>query len=67
MKIKVAIIIQHPYRDRDIRVDIIEVEEEGLDIDQLRSDINDSLLGPFEVIAVTTKINLSANYKHLKL
>lgn len=53
---KVAVIIKHPFRDFDYRVDIVEVPEDTL-LDDVREAIEKNMLGPFEVIAMTSKIN----------
>lgn len=53
---KVAVIIKHPYRDYDFRVDIVEVPQE-ITGDQIKAKIMAKMLGPFEIIGLTTKID----------
>lgn len=53
---KLAIIIKHPYRDTDYRVDIIDVPEE-IPHYLIREYIMSKMLGPFEVIAITEKVS----------
>ena len=53
---KVAVIIKHPYRYRDWRIDIFDVPED-YDLSLIRNHVEFSMLGPFEVQALTTKIN----------
>lgn len=55
---KVAIIIKHPFRDYDWRVDIYEVDE-SLTNQQIKDYVMSQMLGPFEVIAITDRINLN--------
>jgi hypothetical protein len=54
---KVALIIKHPYRDYDWRVDICEVPDD-MSYDQIKAEAEKKMLGPFEVLAITEKINL---------
>jgi hypothetical protein len=54
--ITIAVIIKHPYRGNDYRVDIYEVEEET-PLDDLRKHVMDKMLGPFEIVAMTTRIS----------
>lgn len=53
---KYAVIIKHPMRDGDYRVDIVDVP-----VDTPKHDIFKvimrSMLGPFEVIAITEKVS----------
>jgi hypothetical protein len=56
---KLAAIIKHPFRDNDFRVDIYESPEiETKDFENIRMAISESLLGPFEVIAVTSRVDI---------
>lgn len=55
---KVAIIIKHPFRDFDWRVDVVEVSESATN-EQITQAANKAMLGPFEVVAVTDRVNLS--------
>lgn len=52
---KVAVIIKHPYRDFDWRVDVIEVDDTWTSED-IKAQIEYEMLGPFEVVALTTKV-----------
>ena len=52
----IAVIIKHPYRDFDYRVDIVEVSLEAT-YDEIRNKIMSEMLGPFEIIAMTEKVN----------
>jgi hypothetical protein len=51
-----AVIIKHPYRDFDYRVDIVNVPDTTAPSD-IRRVIERQMLGPFEVIAITDKVN----------
>lgn len=55
---KVAVVIKHPGRDweGDVRVDIIEAPQEMTD-EQIRNQVQQKMLGPFEVLYVTEKIS----------
>lgn len=53
---KLAVIIKHPYRDFDYRVDIIEVHED-ISHSEIEEKIMREMLGPFKVIAITDRIN----------
>lgn len=53
---KLAIIIKHPYRDFDYRVDIVDVPEE-IPRYLIREYIMSKMLGPFEVIAITERVS----------
>lgn len=59
---KVAVIIKHPYRDYDTRIDIYTVPED-LSTHDLCVYVNSQMLGPFEIIGVTEKVCLTAEYK----
>ncbi len=54
---KVAVVIKHPYRDGDVRVDIVEVPDDMHPFD-VKVEIERAMLGPFEVLYVTEKVNL---------
>jgi len=53
---KYAVIIKHPYRDWDYRVDVYDFdgEERHADVQKLAES---KMLGPFEVLSVTAKIS----------
>lgn len=53
---EIAAIIKHPGRDLDYRIDIMVVPD-NQDLEELRNQLMREMLGPFEVIALTTKIN----------
>ncbi len=54
---KVAVIIKHPYRDNDWRVDIYNVKE-TITNEELYESIMSEMLGHFEIIAMTEKVLL---------
>lgn len=54
----VAAIIKHPFRDFDWRVDILDVSE-GTDLELLKQRLQSEMLGPFEVLALTARINFN--------
>ena len=54
MKTKYAVIIKHPYRDNDYRVDVVEVDS-TVPTDLIERIIMARMLGPFEVVAITPK------------
>jgi hypothetical protein len=60
---KVAVIIKHPYRDNDFRVDIIEVDDTW-GYDEIVAQIEYEMLGPFEVIGLSTRIS-DRKFPHL--
>lgn len=53
---KVAVIIKHPGRDFDFRVDFYEVPGDASEAD-IKRYAQSQMLGPFEVIAVTGKLS----------
>lgn len=57
---KYAVIIKHPYRDHDWRVDIVDVPHDTNPA-VIRRIIEGKMLGPFEVIAVTAKLDVDRN------
>lgn len=59
---KVAAIIKHPYRDFDWRVDILEVPDDT-PTNEVKAYLEQNMLGPFEVLAVTEKLNLDRKYE----
>lgn len=64
---KYAVIIKHPGRDFDWRVDIVDVDD-NVDPQDIRKVIERSMLGPFEVISITAKVsdrNISAGLERL--
>lgn len=61
---KVAVIIKHPGRDweGDVRVDIIDVPENA-DREVIRREIMRNMLGPFQVLFITDKVNLDRKFE----
>jgi len=59
---KVAVIIKHPYRGSDWRVDIYEVPEETND-NEIHKYVMSQMLGPFEIIGMTEKISFDSKIK----
>lgn len=56
---QLAIVIGNPCRDNDVRVDIVEVPE-NYDYDKVKSDYQSKLLGHFEILHITERLNLNA-------
>lgn len=54
---QLAVIIKHPYRDWDYRVDVYEVPIE-ITHEQIHKHVMSRMLGPFEVIAITEKLSI---------
>jgi len=59
---KIAAIIKHPYRDFDYRIDIIDVPDDFNEWDKLKEQLEYEMLGPFQVLALTTKINFDRKF-----
>lgn len=57
----VAIAIKHPIRDWDFRVDIVEVED-NITNEQIIEAVQREMLGPFEVLWVTERVNLKRKW-----
>jgi hypothetical protein len=53
---KVAVIIKHPFRHCDWRVDIYEVPEEA-ERNEIHDYVMSNMLGPFEIIAITSAVS----------
>ena len=53
---KVAVIIKHPFRDWDWRVDIYEVPKDAEKQD-IHKYVMSKMLGPFEIIAITSVVS----------
>lgn len=60
---KIAVIIKHPYRDNDYRVDIIDAPEDTTDV-QIEREINRTMLGPFRIVAISRRVDLN---RHINL
>ncbi len=60
-KVKIAAIIKNPFRDWDYRVDILEVDEEW-NYQEIYDRLMHEMLGPFEVISITEKINFDRKF-----
>lgn len=54
--IRFAVIIKHPFRDHDYRVDLITAPEDT-DMSKIKEQIEREMLGPFEVISVTRSVS----------
>ena len=57
-----AVIIKHPYRDFDYRVDVYTVDENTTN-QELYEYVMSQMLGPFEVIAITEKLSQGCSIK----
>ena len=55
---KVGIIIKHPYRHSDYRIDIYEIPED-METQKLEDYVMSQMLGHFKIVAITTKINFN--------
>lgn len=64
---KYAVIIKHPYRDNDYRIDIIDIDEEQWSREQLERQLYKEMLGPFEIVAITSKISLDRKFPYLPI
>lgn len=53
----VVVIIKHPFRDWDYRVDIYQVPSDFTN-EQIRSHVMSKMLGHFQIIAITRQINI---------
>lgn len=53
---KVGVIIKHPFRDYDWRIDIYEVKEETTH-KEIHDYVMSKMLGPFEIIAITERLS----------
>ena len=56
---KVAVIIKHPFRDFDFRVDVYEIPEDTTR-EELYKYVMSKMLGPFEIVAMTERLNLDS-------
>lgn len=63
---KVAVIIKHPGRDYDYRIDIVDVPV-GTSHNDIENIIIREMLGPFQVISITEKINFDRRIDLSKL
>lgn len=52
---KYAVVIKHPYRDFDYRVDVVDVPD-GTSVSDIKKVIEREMLGPFEVLCITDRI-----------
>lgn len=55
---KIAVIIYHPFRDDDYRVDVYDVPE-SMDELGIREYVMSKMLGPFKILSITNKISLN--------
>lgn len=53
---KYAVIIKHPFREWDYRVDVVEVSDQVTKED-IYTVIMRKMLGPFEILSITEKID----------
>jgi hypothetical protein len=53
---KVGVIIKHPFRDYDWRIDIYEVDE-NMNHNDIHKYVMSKMLGPFEIIAITERLS----------
>lgn len=53
----VAVIIKHPFRDLDYRVDIYQVPSDYTN-EQIRSYVMSKMLGHFQIVAITRQVNI---------
>jgi hypothetical protein len=63
---KIAAIIKHPGRDweGDVRVDILTVPEDA-DMNEIRGQLLSKMLGPFEVLFITDKVDLDRKFNYV--
>tara|TARA_Y100000401_G_C8307729_1_gene217923 strand:+ start:817 stop:1029 length:213 start_codon:yes stop_codon:yes gene_type:complete len=54
--IKVGVIIKHPYRNYDWRIDIYEVKEEMTN-EEITKYVYSKMLAPFEVMGISRQIS----------
>ena len=59
---KIAVIIKHPYRSSDFRIDIYDIPNEISDYD-LIDYVNSQMLGPFEIIGLSERITFGCKMK----
>ena len=59
---KIAIIIKHPYRANDWRVDIAEVDDDAT-FDEITEAVMKNMLGPFEIMGITKRIQFNRTLK----
>ena len=57
---KIGIIIKHPFREYDWRIDIYSVSEE-MTHKQIHDYVMSKMLGPFEIVAITDRICFDRN------
>jgi hypothetical protein len=57
--VKYAVIVRHLFRDSDYRIEIIDVPREIHNVGpfEVKKLIQDQMLGPFEIVKVTDRIN----------
>ena len=59
---KVGVIIKHPFRDFDWRIDIYEVPED-MSHEDVHKYVMSQMLGPFEIMAITNRLSLDCKIK----
>lgn len=62
---KLAVIIKHPGRDWDYRVDVFEVPDETLE-QELHDYVMSQMLGPFQILAITERLSLDRKIKSVQ-
>lgn len=50
-----AVIIKHPGRDHDYRVDVVDVKDD-VTIEEIHTVIMREMLGPFQILAIVERI-----------
>ena len=60
--IKVGVIIKHPYRDYDWRIDIYEVRKEMTN-EEIKKYVYSQTLEPFEVMCIFRRISYDKKIK----
>lgn len=55
---QIAVIIKHSYRDNDFRIDIVTVDDDVSNY-EVRVQIQREMLGPFEVVGISERINFN--------
>ena len=60
--IKVGVIIKHPYRDYDWRIDIYEVRKEMTN-EEIKKYVYSQTLEPFEVMGIFRRISYDKKIK----
>ena len=59
---KLGVIIKHPFRDWDWRIDICEVPD-NMEKHELQKYIESQMLGPFYVVGISDRIDFDRKVK----